>query len=311
MLAKGLARFWVWALIFVVLGFGGCSSSVRYSAEEESRYIKPTVAVESFENRAPDDMPWRIGDAMAEQLTERLVQTRRYEVLAHGPLRPTSVNAQRDSSSGPSQSADYVIRGVITDFGSTAGADGVLGVFEADSYSVVRAIIHVVDLNNNSVVASETLEARVPNSEEDQAGAYDQMAFGSYVFNRTSLGQAANDLLDDAVAMIAESIEQRPWQPKIASVMENCVVINGGSNRGVQRGTVYVVRSPSHRVYDPDQADPLGSIVAGTVGRVRVTQVTEQFAIAEVMSGSGFAPGQTLFVSDYSTSRQSVQSSSY
>lgn len=321
MLAKGLARFFSQLLLLTLAGsFLGCTSGIRYTPEQELMYIKPTVAVERFENRAPVDLPWQLEDAIAEQLTERLVQTRRYEVLAYGPLRPMPVPqvginnpnpAAQNGSSAAVKEADYIVRGVITDFGFTEGPNGMLSAFSADKYAVVRAIIHVVDMANGSIKSSQTIEARIPNQDQDADVVYEQMAFGSYVFNRTALGQATNKMLDDAIASVAASIEQRTWQPKIASVMDNSVVINGGSNRGVQRGSVYVVRSASHQVYDPDESDPLGHVAGGMIGRVRIIQVTERFAIAEVISGSGFNPGQTLFISDFTSSRHSVRSSNY
>ena len=70
------------ALILITVG----CRSVKYSPADEAKYVKPTVAVMSFENRAPVHTKWNLGNGLADQLIDRLMQTRRYIVLERARL---------------------------------------------------------------------------------------------------------------------------------------------------------------------------------------------------------------------------------
>lgn len=303
----------------------GCQS-VKYGPADEARYIKPTVAVMSFKNKAPVTTKWQLGDALADQLIDRLIATHRYVVLERSQLNAVFKELKRADdprfrqTGGPElgrlKHVQYLVKGIITDFGHVETVEGFWRLFDwgllgSSTFSVVRATIYVVDVQSGQIIASQTVEAKVRDRKDEQKVELNGMAFGSYTFYQTSLGQATDKMLDKAVRAIARSIAERPFQPKIAAIVDNQIVINAGSNRNIKPGAAYIVRPRSQAVIDPDTGDLLGYIAGHVVGRIRITQVTEKHAIAEVITGTGFQVGQTLFPSDTQTAQKPAAPSSY
>ncbi len=304
----------------VILTSMGCQS-VKYTPSDEAKYFKPTIAVMSFENRVPIATKWQLGDALADQLTDRLMATNRYIVLERDQLRAILYELERSGDpvfrrtgqlkKGQLKNVQYLVKGVITDFGHIEKTGGlmqpVLGLFGSNSNSIAAATIYVMDVQTSQIVASTNVEAKIRDGESDEKVNLDSMALGGYTFYQTSLGRATNEMLNEAVRAIANSIAEQHFQPKIASVTNNQIIITGGKDRQIKIGDEFVVRPQSQKVLDPDTGDTLGHVTGSTIGHIRVTQVTEKFSVAEIIEGTQFSPGQTLF----STSSESGSIASY
>ena len=87
-------------------------------------------------------------------------------------------------------------------------------------------------------------------------------------------------MLEKAVYQIAQAIAECPFQPKIASIINKQVIINGGKDRRIKPGDQYLVRPASHKILDPDSGDILGHITGQILGQIRVVQVTDKYSIA-------------------------------
>jgi len=317
----------VLAILLIVLLCSGCQSRLKYTAKDEAKYLKPTVAVMSFENRAPIHMRWNLGDGLADQLIDRLLNTRRYIVLERQQLHAILKELKRTQDdrfrqtgqpqSGRLKHVRYLVKGTITDFGHVETVEGFWrlfdwGLFGTSSYATVAATIYVIDVQNGQIIASKSVEAKIKDSRnKDKKVEYKGMAFGSYTFYHTPLGKATNKMLDKAVRAIADTIAEQPFQPKIASLLNNQVVINGGRDRRIKLGAEYVVRPRSQVIFDPDTGDLLGHITGDTIGRLKVCLVTNQYAIADILEGTEFKPGQTLFPAAPETALTPVAHSSY
>ncbi|MCD6394655.1 MAG: hypothetical protein J7M40_14270 [Planctomycetes bacterium] len=297
-------------LFSALVGFSGCNG-VKYSASEEAKYVKPTVAVMSFENRAPMAMKWNLGDGLADQLIDRLINTKRYVVLERQQLNAILAELRRTRDKrfskygqpdlGQLKHVRYLVKGTITDFGHVETVEGFWrlfdwGLFGSSSYAEVGATIYVVDVQSGQIVDSESVSAKIRDNKDHENVDYSGMAFGSFTFYRTSLGKATSKMLDKAVRKIAKTVADQPYQPKIASFVNNQVVINGGRDRRIEVGSVYAVRPRAQLVVDPDSSDILGHIAGKNIGSVQVVQVAGKFSMAKVLSGSSFEPGQTLFL---------------
>ena len=303
----------------------GCHN-VTYSPKQEAQYLKPTVAVMSFQNLAPAHMKWNLGDALADQLIDRLLNTKRYVVLERAQLNTVlkELNRSQDSrfrvlgqpQQGQLKHVRYLVKGTITDFGHIETVEGIWKLFDwgllgSSSKAIVAANLYVMDLQSGQIIASKSVEAQIRDKKEKEQVQYQGMAFGSYTFYHTPLGRATNKMLDEAVAEIAKSIAEQPFQPKIASILNDCVVINGGRDRRIKEGYEYEVRPEAQVVVDPDSGDILGHIAGEKIGRLRVSQVTQSYSVAEVMEGGNFQPGQTLFFCDATKAPAPVKQSIY
>lgn len=298
-------------LALVMLANSGCNDVV-YTPAQEAKYVKPTIAVMGFENRAPVHTKWQLGDGLADQLISRLIKTRRYVVLERQQLKAIMAELRRSKNKhfrqvgkpdlGQLKHVRYLIKGTITDFGHVENISGIWRIFDwgwlgSSSYSLVAATIYVIDVQSGQIIASSNVEAKIRDKKDKEKVEIDGTAFGSYTFYHTSLGRATSKMLDKAVRQIAQVVAEQPFQPKIASINNNQIIISGGKNRRIEVGDEYIVRPVSQQVVDPDTGDLLGHITGEQIGRVRVTQTTEKYSIATIVQGDQFAPGQTLFKS--------------
>jgi curli biogenesis system outer membrane secretion channel CsgG len=311
------------AAIFWAASFSGCAS-VKYSRSEEAKYFKPTIGVATFENRAPLVAKWKVGDDLSDQLTDRLIDTRRYHVLD----RSTSGSIARTMSSGrmdrkrrtdaagaAPDEVRYLVRGTVTDFGAVKTVKEVwpltnLGVMKEPSHRTVAAMIYVVDVRTGELITSRKVEATYKD-DKPQETEYQGIAFGSYAFYHTPLGIATDKVLDQSVLEIAQAIEEQTYQPKISSIKGDQVIINGGKDRRIRIANEYVVRPTPEAIVDPDTGHLLGHVAGDIIGRVRVIQVSERFSVARIVNGDGFQAGQSLFPVQKNGPYQPVAKSSY
>ncbi len=294
----------------------GCHESVIFTPEDEALFNKPVIGVVPFRNMAPASTKWQLGDGLTDQLINRLIKTRRYIVLERESLQTIfaelsrvdddKFRAQGRPTTGNLKHVEYLVKGTITDFGHVETVQGILRLVDwgwagSSSYSRVAATISVIDLESGEVVACESVEAMVRDKKDKEKVELENAAFGSYTFYDTSIGKATSQMLDKAVRKITKIIANKPYQPKISSIVNGQVIINGGRDRKIHIGDSYIVREKSRRVSDPDSGDNLGFIAGKIVGRVQIVQVAQKFSTGIVVAGNSFKEGQTLFRIDAET----------
>ncbi|MBI9017996.1 MAG: hypothetical protein JEZ07_12125 [Phycisphaerae bacterium] len=311
------------ALSILLMAFiaGGCSNSIIYTPKQEAKFVKPTVAVVSFVNQAPVDTKWMLGEGIADLLVNRLMATKRYEVLERIDLKAVfnELNYAKDDrfskknspALGRLKHVDYIIKGVITDFGHVETVSGFWrlfdwGLFGTSSYAIVAADIRVIDITTGQIIASTHVESKIKDKKNKDKVQTPQGNFGSYTFYQTTLGQATDKMLEEAVRQIAAIIAEMPWHPFIADKLNGQIIINGGENRLVDPETIYVVRSKPEVLRDPETGDMIGRLSESVVGSVRVIQVADKYAVCEILQGTlgDFEVGQVLFKVDSKDSEQ-------
>jgi len=284
--------------------FSGCRTRGPIGTPE--RYVKPVVAVESFENRAPFPLKWNLGDGMAEQLLASLARSGRVTIVSRSALPAVfqELNMQNDprfrsegrATPGRLKNAQYLVRGTITDFTHTAG--GGLHFFRGLSHgrtsaqvAVVTLALSLVDIESREVV-TRTFSGRAWASDVSLQVAYKDTAFGGGAFFRTPLGKATDEAIWDAVHWVVKEIAAERWEPRIARIAEGRIYLNGGKDRRLRAEDELEVVELGEAIVDPVTGDELGREPDRIVGRLRVAEVYERYAIADVVSGIEFRVGQ-------------------
>ena len=264
-------------------------------------FVKPTVAVMKFENRAPFPLGWNLGDGMADMLVDRLVATNRYHVIER-PELDSVLREQKLQNSGATReqnkvavgrikNVQYLIKGTITDFGHVANNSGFAGGWNWDLFgNTARAVmgltVYVVDVESGEIICSETINESVGAQTAEVKAAYSGVAFGGRSFYQTPLGKASARVLDRAIRRVTETIASQPWTPKIAMVQpDNSIIINGGADRDLKAATDWEVVETGTPIFDPDSGDVLGHQPDRLIGKVRVVQVQEKYSVATITSG--------------------------
>jgi len=264
--------------------------------------VKPTIAVMKFENRAPFPMGWNLGSGMRDILVDRLMDTDRYHVVERAELGAVmqeiqlqqggATRPQGRATTGRIKNCQYLIKGTVTDFGHVSTKSGGWSgwnwdIFGGSNRAVMGIILYVVDVESGEIIACESLEESVRAKDLSVQATYQGVSFGGQVFHQTPLGRATAKVIGKAVKRITRAIAEQPWQPQIALVgSDGVVVINGGRDRGVERGAEFEVLEAGSPIVDPATGDVLGHSRGRRIGRVIVESVAARYSVATIVVGT-------------------------
>ena len=308
-----MKRFMRKTVLVAILSMSFCCGcdALGWGSGDPSRFVKPSVAVIKFENRAPFPLEWDLGDGMKEMLTDALVTSERYRVIERieidtvmRELRFQYTGSTRKSGraeQGRLKNVQYLIKGTITDFGHVSSSEGMLShidyfeIFTSSQKAIMGMTLQVIEVESGEVVSSTRLEKAVNARDVTVNAAYSKMAMGGGMFVRTPLGRATAEVIEKAVNQITYAIADRKWSPKVAALQpDGTIALNGGENRNIRRGAVYEVRNVGRAIVNPENEDVLGYARGNVIGWLEVMQVKDRYSIARVVKGdrSAFKPGQ-------------------
>lgn len=266
--------------------------------------LKKLVAVESFENKAGAASSWEIGDGMADMLTDALIQSGNFIVLERQALESVlqeqdfaasgrTTTAGATASIGKMPPAQILIRGAITEFDESkkGGGQGLnirgFNVNMNRDTAHVAVIIRLIDTSTGEVLDSQRVEG---NAEAGGLGfdfSGSGFGFGQEGFSKTPLGKATQIAIDNAVDYVTQKMRAIPWEGKVVTVQGETIIINSGTNTGIQVGDQFTVFHKGEDFIDPDTGMLLGSDTS-QIGVIEVVNVQEKFSKAVAVSGSGF-----------------------
>jgi len=287
----------------------GCGGRGYWNGENPDDFVKPTIAVMKFENRAPIAFGWNLGDGMREVLVDRLMDTGRYHVVERQELAAV-IDEHEFQQSGKTRpegraaanrlkNCQYLIKGTVTDFGHVSQRSSNAGLFNLSLFggsgkAVMGVILYVVDVESGEIIASESIEESVRARDTAVQADYKNVSFGGRAFYQTPLGQATAKVIERAVSRITTAIATRPWEPAISLVQaDGTVVMSGGRDRGVRPAAHFEVLAPGQPIIDPATGDAIGMSPGKSLGLIEVLEVEPRYSVARVVSGDAaeFAQG--------------------
>jgi curli biogenesis system outer membrane secretion channel CsgG len=300
-------------IVAMLLALGvsaGCGGGLGLHGRNPDDYVKPTIAVMKFENRAGFPLNWSLGDGMQEILVDRLLATGRYHVVERQELgaimqehqfqQGGATRPQGKVAKGRIRNCQYLIKGAVTDFGHISTSTGGFSAWNWDIFgganrAVMGIVLYVVDVESGEIIASENIEESVSARDLQVKAAYEGISFGGSAFYQTPLGRATRKVVERAIGRITTAIASQPWEPQIALVQEDGnVIINGGKDRGVRSGAEFEVLDAGNTILDPATGDAIGRSAGRKVGRLIVHEVKERYSTATIVVGGApdFRPGQ-------------------
>jgi len=271
--------------------------------------IPPRIAVASFENRSSFRGQWKLGPGIADLLVSELVASKNFVVLERGNLAAVVDEIARQKhklfrdegkvDEGRLENARYLIRGVITDFSQTGGGSLWMGfrrlLIGGGGYTArVGLALTIVDIESGKIIDSVQCAGKARAGEAYGKGSYKSVHFGGDKFFKTPLGVATAEAIREGLRGVVTKIPVHFWQPMIAEVGDQRVILNGGKQRGIASGQFYRVRGKGKAVTDPVTGDILEVLPGSVLGVLRVTEVRDNVSGAEVIRGHGFSRGQHL-----------------
>jgi curli biogenesis system outer membrane secretion channel CsgG len=271
--------------------------------------LRFSIAVTKFENHASYSGPLQLSDTWGSMLTDSLQQSGYFIVLGEAEMRDAAMKEQDFAKSGREAGGDkapatgfmtpaqLLIKGDITNFQTTSGQHGGLGlagfrIGMGGDTAEINAVIYVVDSTTGQVVASKKVIGTAKSG--GLSVGYTDRDWGGDLggFKKTNVGTAVEKAIDDAVAFIVTQIPNLHWSGKVVLVNGPHVYINRGSREGVAVGQVFKVGT-SEILRDPATGETL-DVAFTEKARIHVDTVKEKVAVCSVVSGDGIANGMSV-----------------
>jgi len=295
------------ALLFLLFLASACSPVAKFAAESY-KYEKPRIAVLDFDNKVALSRQWQLGTGMRDLLVDGLVATNRYTVLTRKDIGPVlaELEVQQNSAfrdqgkvmQGNLKNLQYLIKGAVTDFSHVGGGTlrvlgSKLGIGGKGDVALVSVTLYVIDVESGEIVASKTLEGTASAGSIDFNSQYRGIGFGGKAFYRTPLGKATQEVINEGLVAIGETIANNKWYPSVVKTEGNKLYLSGGVDRKIEVGSEWAAYRLGEVLVDPETGDILGQEAGSLSGKLIVREVFDRYSIAEIRGGT-FVRGQKL-----------------
>ena len=269
----------------------------------EYKGLKQAIGCKDFENQSGWSGQWNIGNDLAIMLESALFDTGRFVIVERGKLNDVlaeqdlaasgrTAKAGKVAQTGLIRSARYIATGAVTTVDEQqSGGDGGVSfhgfrIGGGRSEAQVTVIVKLIDTTTGEIVAKESITGKAGNTGLKvgvSVGALDTDLGG---FKKTPLGQAAQDCINKASEFIAKKMESFPFEGSVIKVSGNGqVLINRGSEFGMEAGQELVMATQGELLTDPDTGEILGNEEGNVIGKLKVAKVTEKVSYCDVLDG--------------------------
>lgn len=288
------------ALFIVACGI--LASGLVFWPDAHAKGLKKVVAVSRFENKTSYSGGGQveINDAMADQLTDALVQSGQFVVLERQTLSDViseqdmaasgRFQKSRSARTGKLTSAQVLVKGTISEFEMRSAGSGTGVGFKGVKIGTKRGAAHVgliirlIDTTSGEVLDSQRVEGKARSGGIKFGMDVRGVEFGTGGFKKTPLGKATQIAIDNAVEFIASRLRDVPFQGRIIKVSGKDVFISAGEQTGASVGNVFTVYSVGEELVDPDTGELLGS-EEEEIGTVKISLVKKKYSKARILSG--------------------------
>lgn len=228
----------------------------------------------------------RMAEAMDGQLMDRMQNTRKFQLIARSDADALIEEAAATGRTFDFGEADYLLVVTIDDFQDLAETARFENLGQTAQRRIIRfsTVGRIYDAKTNLLIESTNFQEQAMDSEQTVQGV-------------RSDGQISDQLLLQLTRGMAEKISERvvdvTFPARIVAKTGKVVTINRGDGTGIARGQLWEVFALGEELVDPDTGMSFGREEV-SVGKVRVSRVTPQFAQADVVDDFGIERGAVL-----------------
>ena len=241
---------------------------------------------------------WNPGGGVEAMMTHALMESGVFDVveraqmadvLTEQELRAEGLTAGEEGPTpGRLRSADYIVTGGITEFGTrdsgggfSVGVGGMgrtnIGVSPQFTKGKMAADFRLIDTSTGAVVLATNVEEKVTGSSIAASVSQKDVSLGTNAFQRTPLGQATRRVVHRAVREIAAAIAQLPWRGRVIDVEATDLYINAGGNDGIAVGDRFMIYRMGRALTDPVTGEIL-SQRRMELGSVTISHIEEKIS---------------------------------
>ncbi len=222
-------------------------------------------------------------EALDSQIHDRLLNTRRFEMIERGDADALAKEASASGQMFAFNGADYILTVRVDNFNDRTETRRLqsLGKTIMGRAVEISAVAKITEVATQRAIASANFAVKKYDSENRSE-------------NTThAVGEATDILMSDAVRELAQKIAARTtdvvYPARVLAKRDRTVTINRNDQSGVAVGQIWEVYALGDELVDPDTGEKSREEVL--VGKVKVTRVTPQNSQAEVIEDTGIERG--------------------
>lgn len=248
---------------------------------------------------------WEVGKGVSDELVSALLATKKFRLIEREQIdkvlkeQDFGASGRVDSKSaakiGKILGVQLLVMGRVTEFtlksqggGIGLGDKGIgLGVKTTTARVVIDA--RLVDTTTAEIKAAIPGTGEKKNTNLGLVVQWNAIAFGSSDFQKTNLGIALRDAVNQvATGLAAQAYDGVTMGPTTITgtvfyAKDNKVIINIGSNDGVQTGMVFIVNHVIEEVKDPDTGEVVDEVTE-PVAEITVSEVKEKTSTCAIIN---------------------------
>ena len=189
--------------------------------------------------------------------------------------------------------AQILVVGAVTEFSHDVSKQGLgvgikrvgLGLKKSESH--VAITLRMIDTETGEVLYSERVKANPKSTGIAADYSSSDFSIGGSQFKKTPLGEATQQVIDQAVLIISKRMQGQPWKGRIVMEKGGKIYINAGKRSAIKPGMTFSIFEPGEALIDPDTGLNLGSEET-LRGKISIVEVQEKFSIGIPDEGEGF-----------------------
>ena len=272
---------------------------------------KKIVAVGKFGNKTSFKGQFDLGSGFADMMANALDRADRFIVINRSNIEDILEEqdfaaSDRTVTSGAAKTgkllnAQFIIIGAVTEYEETTSSDS--GGVRIKGFKVgakvtkahIAVILRMIDTTSGIEITQ-----RVEGSSKTTGIAADysnsDWGLGGKHFQKSPLGKAIQNAIDQGVLLLGTRILDAPWTGKVVLAKPGKIYINAGERNGVKVGDTFVVYHRGDELRDPDTGELL-DFEEEKLGTISVISVKEKIAICmeeEIKEGAEIQTGDVL-----------------
>ena len=222
-------------------------------------------------------------EALDSQIHDRLLNTRRFEMIERGDADALAKEASASGQMFAFNGADYILTVRVDNFNDRTETRRLqsLGKTIMGRAVELSAVAKITEVATQRAIASANFAVKKYDSENRSENT------------PHAVGEATDILMSDAVRELAQKIAARTtdvvYPARVLAKRDRTVTINRNDQSGVAVGQIWEVYALGDELVDPDTGEKSREEVL--VGKVKVTRVTPQNSQAEVVEDTGIERG--------------------
>lgn len=224
--------------------------------------------------------------ALDSQIHDRLLNTRRFEMIERGDADALAKEAGASGQMFAFNGADYILTVRVDNFNDRTETRRLqsLGKTIMGRAVEISAVAKITEVSTQRAVASANFAVKKYDSENRSQ-------------NTThAVGEATDILMSDAVRELAQKIAGRTtdviYPARVLAKRDRTVTINRNDQSGIALGQIWEVYAQGDELVDPDTGEKSREEIL--VGKVKVTRVTPQNSQAEIVEDTGIERGAVV-----------------